>query len=160
LPLHPLPRRSDDDGDHREPLSRREDASRQRSAENLLRHAQSAGPEEEAVHQRTARLAEAPSHRRRRSRNTEAAGPDQTHPTPRRRAPEERSRRDAVRTPRLPGSARAARDDLNLDFARLSRAWPPRLAGLVSSLIDLPTAGLFRPHAPIDLLRHTHDRRP
>jgi uncharacterized protein YhaN len=59
LPLHQVPRSRDDAGDHRRPLPRHPEGAREEGDGCLLRPARSAGPQEEALDQRAARLAEA-----------------------------------------------------------------------------------------------------
>ncbi len=59
LPLHQVPRRRHDEGHHRCALPRPEERAADFGDEDLLRRAQPAGPEEEAVDLRTARLAQA-----------------------------------------------------------------------------------------------------
>ena len=64
LPLHPLSRSRDHDADRRRPFPRHQAATCVREAlQHLLRHPRGAGPEEEALDLRAARLAEAPDGR-------------------------------------------------------------------------------------------------
>ena len=59
LPLHQVPRRRHDEADRRRALPRPQEGTADGGHEDLLRRAQPAGPEEEALHHRTARLAQA-----------------------------------------------------------------------------------------------------
>ena len=77
----------------------------ERGARDLLQDARRAGPEEEAVDVRTARLAEAADVGRHRRRDAAREEPEQAGPSPAWRAAEERAGHPAVRTPGLPGAA-------------------------------------------------------
>ena len=77
-----------------------------RGAEHLLSDSRRARSEEEAIDQRTARLAEAPDERRRAARGAAREGPDQADPAAARRAAQERAGRALVRTTGIFGAKR------------------------------------------------------
>ncbi len=101
-----FPDDADDELDHRRALPRHQKTSGERGARDLLQDARCAGPQEEAVDERTARLAEAADVGRHRRRNAAREKSEQARASPARRAAEERTGHPAVRTPRLPGATR------------------------------------------------------
>jgi hypothetical protein len=75
LPLHQVPRSRHDAGDHRRPLPRHPENPGQQGDGYLLRSPRCPGPQEEALDQRTARLAEAAPERRHAARRPAARDP-------------------------------------------------------------------------------------
>src|SRR6185312_17535018 len=105
LPLHQVPRARDDAEDRRRALSAHQAEAGQRGAERLLPDPRSARPQEEAVDQRIARLAEAALERGRVARGAAREGPDQADPAAARRAAQERTGRASVRAAGVFGTA-------------------------------------------------------
>src|SRR2546425_8220150 len=76
-----------------------EEVAAARGDGSLLRGARSPGPEEEALHLRAARLAEAAARRGHPAGRAALEGPQDDHSAPARRAAQERAGRASVRAP-------------------------------------------------------------
>ena len=97
-----FPRRGHPVGHRRCPLPRHQAAPGRRGVEDLLRDPRHAGPEEEAVHLRTAGLAETAAGRRHRRRNAQGKDAQSPDPAPARRPSEKRAGRASVRATGFP----------------------------------------------------------
>ena len=108
------------------------------------------GPQEEAVDQRAARLAEAAPPRGHAARSPPVARPDEGDPAAPRRAAQERAGRDAVRAAGVHGAAR----ELNLPSQ--GRRWMGR--GLHPPIAAFPTTPHFWHGHPDEPVSRSRDR--
>ena len=109
LPLHPLPRRRDDEARSSTCISPASSSgSSRKRCEVFFEMREVPGPEEEALDLRAARLAQAPARPRTSGPSAARARPEEAHPAAARRAAQERAGRAPVREAGVHGEAGGA----------------------------------------------------